>query len=177
MKKNFKTLVAAMLVTIPLITLAQTEKSGFNLNKKYSPGSTKSYTPGNKFEVQFRSDIPIRAFRNLIKHYDDVSNLHWYNTENGFFAQSDASGVQTRAEFDEQGFWRETITNFTEDQTPEAIKKLIKEAYDNFNIIVAHKIETNAASVFIVKIESETQLKILEIKSGAMELTGDYVKE
>jgi hypothetical protein len=177
MKKNLKTLVTAAVIILPLITFAQAQKSGFNLNKKYSPGGTKTYAPRNKFEVQFRSDIPIRAFRNLIKHYNDVSNLHWYNTENGFFAQFDASGVQTRAEFDEQGFWRETITNFTEDQTPEDIKKLVKEAYNNFNIIVAHKIETNAASVFIVKIENETQLKTLEIKNGVMELTGDYVKE
>jgi hypothetical protein len=102
-----------------------------------------------------------------------------YKTNNDFIvdyrSQFDASGIQTRVQFDTQGFWCETITNFTEEQTPEKIKHMVKDVYPGFSILITHKIETNAASVFIVKIENKTQLKTLEIKDGEMKLTGAFV--
>jgi hypothetical protein len=177
MKRNFKTLMAlAVLAAFPLITFAQTEKSGYNLNKKYAPGAPASNTANNQFDVAFRNDVPIRALRNFINNYRDVTSLHWYNIEGGFFAQFFADSIDTRAEFDANGFWCETISNFTEEQTPKAIRDLVKEVYADFNIIIVHKIETNAALWYVVKLENGTQWKTLKIKDGEMELTGDYVK-
>lgn len=166
-----------MLFTISACALfAQEEKSGFNVNKEYAPGGAKSYKTNNDFIVDYRSDIPIRSFRKFVNHYNDVSNLHWYNVENGFIAQFDASGIQTRVQFDMQGFWCETISNYTPEQTPQKIKNKVKEVYPGFDILITHRIDTNAASVFIVKIENKTQLKTLEIKDGEMKLTADYIK-
>jgi len=176
MCKNPIATLIAVFTAVSVTTFAQTEKSGYNLNKKYAPGAPASNTGNNQSEVAFRNDVPIRALRNFINNYKNVTNLHWYNTGDRFFAQFLAEGVEKRVQFDEKGFWYETISNFTAEQIPKAIGELVKSVYDDFSIIIVHKIETNTAVWYVVTIENKAKLKILTIHNGEMELTGDYVK-
>jgi len=176
MKKILKTLLTAMLITFPFVMFAQNEVSGFNLSKKYKPGAAASYTINTDADVKYSNNVPVRAFRNFISHYKNVNNLHWYNIESGFIAQFNADSIQTRVEFDAKGFWCETISNYTGEQTPAFIRNMVKEVYTDFNIIIVNKVETNAALIYVVKIENKTQFKTLTICNGEMKLTGDYVK-
>jgi len=178
MKKNLKTLMAvAALATFPVLLFAQTKQSGYNLTKKYSPGASASYTTGNEPKLEFRNDIPVRAIRNFIARFNEVTNLHWYTFEEGFIAKFIADSIETRVEFDMKGYWIETINTYNEENMPSAIKDVVKYSYRDFNVIVAHKIENQKTSWFVVKIENKTQLKTLKIKDGEMEIIGDFVKE
>lgn len=177
MKKNFKTLAAVVAIaTLPLTVFAQSEKTGFNINKKYTPGGPALSTAGDDTKLQFRNDIPIRAIRNFIAKYNDVANLHWYTIEEGFIAKFVADDIEVRTEFDTKGFWTETINTYNEENMPSAIKDIVKYSYKDFNVIVAYKIENPKTSWFVIKIENQTQLKTLRIKDGEMEITGDFVK-
>jgi hypothetical protein len=178
MKKNLKTLMAvAALATFPVLLFAQTKQSGYNLTKKYSPGASASYTTGNEPKLEFRNDIPVRAIRNFIARFNEVTNLHWYTFEEGFIAKFIADSIETRVVFDTKGFWSETINTYSEENMPAVIKNIVEYSYRDFNVIVAHKIETPTASWYIVKIENETKLKTLQIKNGEMEIIADFVKE
>jgi hypothetical protein len=177
MKKNFKAFVAFVAIAaFPLTVFAQSEKTGFNINKKYTAGAPALNTTGNDTKLQFRNDIPIRAIRNFIAKYNEVANLHWYTIEEGFIAKFVADSIEVRTEFDTKGFWTETINTYNEENMPPAIKDVVKYSYKDFNVIVAYKIENPKTSWFVIKIENKTQLKTLKIKDGEMETIGDFVK-
>jgi len=66
---------------------------------------------------------------------------------------------------------------FNEDQMPEEIKGEVKERFYDYHIIVAYEIRFDRDSCYIIKIETATSLKILQLINDEIEVKGDYTKK
>jgi hypothetical protein len=69
------------------------------------------------------------------------------------------------------------LSAFNESQMPEEIRSEVKSVYPNYNIIVAYEIKFEMDSIYVMKIETASSLKILQLYNGQMEATENYTKK
>jgi len=130
-----------------------------------------------KYFIDVRvNDINIKAIRHFIMTYTNAEDEKWYKMSDGFIASFTKDSVQKKAIYDLKGGWRCTLSALNEAQMPADIKDEVKSAYPGFDILIAYEINTEPASAYIIKIESNTKIKILQIVNGEIEETGDYIK-
>jgi len=93
--------------------------------------------------------IPDAVKAAFAKKYPGENDPDWFFDKNGNYeAKFKKDGIHYRADFTPQGVWVETETNIKEKELPKAIKKVIKEKYDDLKIAEIEKVESNAKGLF-----------------------------
>lgn len=123
-----------------------------------------------------RNDVNIKAVRDFMKQYKNVSGEEWYKVSDGLIAKFIESGIETKVGYDFNGNWHCTLRTYSEDKLPFDIRDIVKSKYYDFNILVAYEITHFDNVTYIMKIEDTKRLKTLRISDGNMEVIGDYVK-
>jgi len=164
-------------IFVPHSSSAQTGKSTLSFNPA-SPANVVSFFNDKKYFAGIRlNDISIKAMRHFVKTYVNAEDEKWYRLPDGFIASFTEDSVQKEAVYDRKGGWRSTLSSLNETQMPADIKDQVKSAYPDFDILVAYEIKTGPNLGYVVKIESKTKIKILQVIDGAMAETADYIKE
>jgi hypothetical protein len=181
MKKIISTLVIiTAIITSPQHAFTQaakdTGKDVFAYNS-VSPEDPFSLFNDKKYFPESRlNDINIKAVRDFINSFKDVTNEKWYSISDGFIASFTKAGIQTKVVYDLQGVRHCTLRAFNEKQMPEEIRNMVKSKYYDFNILVGYEVKYDSGSIYIIKIDNTTKLKILKITNEEIEVIGDYTK-
>jgi hypothetical protein len=179
MKKKFIALIitiVTIIISAPKI-LAQEGKKILAYNSVKSSGIFSLFSEKKYFVETRLNDINIKAVRHFLKNYKDVNGEKWYKISDGFIADFTKDSIQTKVVYDLNGVWHCTLNAFDEKKMPSEVRDMVKTKYCDFNILIAYQIIYDEGVIFIIKIDSATKLKILNIVNGEMEVTGDYVKQ
>lgn len=120
--------------------------------------------------------VNVKALKNFSKHYK-VSNETWSNGEDCIVASYDVDSVSNYIYYDKKGHWGGSLKVYQEDKMPMDIRKMVKQEYYDYNIVVVNEIETDAASAqptYIVIVENEKNIKQIRIQNDNMEVYREF---
>lgn len=81
--------------------------------------------------------------------YPGENDPDWHKDSHGYYeANFKIDGIKYRADFKADGTWVETETSIDEDDLPDAIKKVIKEKFDDEKITEVEKVESGTKGLF-----------------------------
>ncbi len=159
-------------ITSPVGALAQVDKNTFAYNSFSSFDPVSSGTE----KRTYMNDINIKAVRDFIKSFKNVTNEKWYRVSDGFIAHFTQDGIETKVAYDQKGVFHCTLRTLNESQLPTAIRAAVKSKYYDFKILVAYEITHDSDPVYIFKIEDSKTLKMLRVVDGEIEIITDNIK-
>lgn len=96
-----------------------------------------------------KGGVPDEVKEAFAKKYPGENDPDWHLDKNGNYeAKFKKKGIHYRADFTPKGAWVETETNIKEKDLPDAVKKVMKEKYDDFKISEIEKVESSAKGLF-----------------------------
>ncbi|MBV7268108.1 PepSY-like domain-containing protein [Winogradskyella luteola] len=100
--------------------------------------------------------------------YPGENDPDWHKDDQGYYeAHFKIDGVKYRADFNADGSWVETETSIDEDDLPEAIKKVIKEKFDDEEITEVEKVDSATKGLFYdVEFKRKGKNKDVEFKAN-----------
>jgi hypothetical protein len=179
MKQFIYVLITTMLLVTAINsrTLAQTDKN-LPSSRPSSALDVFSLFSNKKYFLEMRiNDVNIKAMRDFVKSFKDVQEEKWYKISDGFVSSFIQNGVRTKVVYDLKGRRHCILRAFNEEQMPPKIKSEVKETFYDYDIIVAYEIKDERNSYYIIKIETATSLKILQLIGNDIEVKGDYTKK
>lgn len=133
-------------------------------------------TEENNYAPVLMRDISIKAVRNFIKEYKNVSNVKWFESEDGFVVYFNMDGIKTKVYYDKKGNYECKVRNYYENRLLSEVRHLVKSNYYDFSIYCVVEISANDKTAYVVKLESKTSWKTIKIVNNEMEVTQDYKK-
>lgn len=116
--------------------------------------------------------ISSKAISNFNKSYKGIDNAQWFETKQGgsvcrFVVKDEVN----RAYYDKKGNWQYTISDYTEKELPEDVRRQVKSTYYDYNISFAQKIDMAIASkiVYLVQVRNEKDFKTVRVCDGEMD--------
>jgi hypothetical protein len=123
--------------------------------------------------------ISSKAVSNFNKSHKGIGDEQWFETKEGGSVCRfvDNNGVN-RAYYNKKGNWQYTISDYTEKELPEDIRRQVKSTYYDYDISFAQKIDMVMASklVYLVQIQHEKDFKVVRVCEGEMEDLGESGK-
>ena len=117
-----------------------------------------------------------KVMRDFIKRYTDGKGEEWHRANDGLIASFVENGIETKVAYNKKNNWCWTMRTLDETQLPFEVRAIAKSKYYDFNIVMAFEINYESGVTYIVKIMDKTQLKVLKIHDGEMEVTEDYTR-
>lgn len=143
--------------------------------EKLIPPSKQFNSSGNAGFI-FRNDICIKAVRNFIKRYGDISYVTWRQSPNGAAAYFTANDIMTSVYFHKNGDYKCMIRYYREDKLPQYIRHLVRSRYYDYSIFSATELNENGKTIYDVKIEDKRSYKTIRIIDGEMEVRDEFFK-
>ena len=99
--------------------------------------------------------------------YPGENDPDWHQDDHGYYeAHFKIDGIKYRADFNEDGSWVETETSIDEKDLPEAIKKVIKDKYEDEDITEIEKVDSATKGAFYdVEFKKKGKNKDVEFKA------------
>ena len=113
------------------------------------------------------------AFR---KAFPDAENLSWYKYDKEYLAKFFAKDMEHNTLFKQNGYTKYDISYGYEGQLPEEIKKLVTDAYDNYQIIRAIHIKAEGRDIWIVKMEGMKKFVTVRVEDNEMDEVESFYK-
>jgi len=168
-------LIPAMLLTTDNVR-AQNKEDGVTYNSHSTLNPFSLFTEKSYFSETSINDININAVSDFTRSFSNIRDQKWYTISDGFIASFTQKGVQTKVVYDLRGQRHCVLSAFNEIQMPVKVKEIVKSRYRDFNILVAYEIKYDSSTVYIMEIETKTQIKILKMTNGEIEVTAHYTK-
>ena len=122
------------------------------------------------------SGVNVKAVKDFSKSFKNVTGEKWYTVSDGFFANFNDKGIETKVAYDKKGIWHSTIRTLDDTQLPSDVRDVVKSKYYDSKILVGYEIKHNDGFVYIIKIEDTKTLKILRVTDGEIEIISDYTR-
>lgn len=179
--KKVKQFIIELLITIFAITITAksiAQSKDMLANQSASSLDLFSLFNNKKYFVEIDvDDVNVKAVRDFIKSFKNVQDKKWYKISDGFVSSFTKDGVQTKAFYDLKGNRHCILSAFNGSQIPPEIRNDVKRRFYNYNIIVAYEIKFEDDCFYIIKIETASSIKILQLLNGEIEVKGDYKKQ
>ena len=120
--------------------------------------------------------VNMKVMRDFITRYTDGKEEEWHQANDGLIASFVENGIETKVAYNKKNKWCWTMRTLDETQLPFEVRNIAKSKYYDFNIVIAFEINYESGVTYIVKIIDKTQLKVLKIHAGEMEVTEDYTR-
>lgn len=173
-----KTILHTLIIILLLIGLSQNanaQKAIGIFNKRTVKEMYKADSMNMTFSEAHKNDVNIKAVRNFIKFYKDISDVQWYTVEDGFIAKFQKDGIETKVEYDVTGKRRNILRTYDESHMAFEIRDLVKRQYYDYNILVTYEIEHSNGVIYMVKIMDKATIKLLQIVNNEMKVVEDFV--
>lgn len=96
-----------------------------------------------------KAQAPDAVKKTFQAKYPGENDPDWHKDSHGYYeANFKINGIKYRADFNADGTWVETETSIDEDDLPDAIKKVIKEKFDDEKITEVEKVESATKGLF-----------------------------
>ena len=163
-------------------TNAQDSTSFAKLNLKIlqeaiSLPKMKVISGSDELKVLRTNEINIRAIRDFIKEYKNVSEARWYISGNGFLAVYFTNAdITTRRYYNKKGVYEYMIRYYNEIKLPRNIRHLIKTQYYDFDIFQITEFSRKGKIAYLTKIHDKDHWKTIVIVENEMEVVDEYPK-
>ncbi|WP_300442036.1 PepSY-like domain-containing protein [Christiangramia sp.] len=90
-----------------------------------------------------REKVPEAVQRNFQKKYPGENDPDWKQDDHGYWeSHFKMNGEKYRADFNADGTWIETENDIKKKELPEAIKKVIREKYSEYEIAEVEQVDS-----------------------------------
>ncbi|WP_041250051.1 PepSY-like domain-containing protein [Christiangramia forsetii] len=119
-----------------------------------------------------KSEVPEAVAMAFQKKYPGENDPDWEQDEHGYWeSHFKQDGEKYRADFNTDGSWVETENDIKTENLPEAIKKVIKEKYSDYEITeVEHVISAKKGEFYDVEFKQKGKNKDVEFREDGTEL-------
>lgn len=181
MKNYLLPCLAGIMLTCINSTSHTQSTSGFvKLNaqtslEKLIPPSKQFNSPGSAGFI-FRNDICVKAVRNFVRRFRDISDVTWRQSQSGAAAYFTMNDIRISVYFHKNGDYRCMIRYYREDKLPQYIRHLVRSHYDDYAIFSVAELNENGKTIYDVKIEDKLSYKTIRIIDGEMEVREEFFK-
>lgn len=122
--------------------------------------------------VGVKAQAPEAVKKTFQAKYPGENDPDWHKDDHGYYeAHFKIDGIHYRADFNADGTWVETETSIKKKDLPKAIKKVIKERYDDEKITEIEKVESATKGLFYdVEFKRKGKNKDVEFREDGSEL-------
>jgi hypothetical protein len=175
--KHFLPFFATLLFSASLILTATAQSSGIadsNKNKDAKLDyvimqAASSSAHETYISVINRDTIPACAVKNFERSFIGIDNVRWEKTAEGSYLAGFINDNKTAlVVYNHNGEWMHTIYNYGADQLNQNIKTKIINAYGEYKISYVDEVNTAGSTVYLVHIESETNIKTIKFCDNKM---------
>ena len=164
-----KLLITTAMTIVVLSGCAYSQQSGHTL----ASANVKITQPQNKYI----NDISIRAMRDFVGRYGDVSNAIWHRSKDSYIAVFFRDSVQHRVVYSNRGDLNFIMKYYDEKRLARNIRAQIKSTYYDYQIYIVQEIESpNHPTIYIVNLQGDTDWKKVRLFQGEMEVMEEYKK-
>jgi len=103
----------------------------------------------NVLSCQSNEEVPKAVKVNFNEKYPNENDPDWHKDQNGNFESNfKKDGKHYRADFSPTGEWIETELSIEKDDLPDAVKKKLKESYDDLKIVEIEEVQHATKGLF-----------------------------
>ena len=118
----------------------------------------------------YRNDVSIKAVRNLLLNFDNVTNEEWYEAPDRSVVTFSVNDIQYRVDYDKQGNWIQTIRIYGAAKLPADVRDAVRSTYYDYNIFQVQEVEIPLHPVnYFITIDNKTKLINLRVYNGEIE--------
>jgi hypothetical protein len=164
-----KKLIMATSLTVVALTGCAYSQQGNTL----AAAKVRTLKPGN----EYLNDINVRAMRDFVSRYGDVTNAVWHRSNDNYVAVFYKDSVQHRVIYSGRGDLSYIMKYYEESRMPRNIRAQVKSMYYDYKIYVIQEIETpDHPTVYIVNLQGDTDWKKVKLCQGEMEVMEEFRK-
>jgi len=164
-----KLIMATGLTVVALTGCAYSQQSGHSL----ASANVKALKPQN----QYLNDINVRAMRDFVSRYGDVTDAIWHRSNENFIAVFYRDSIQHRVIYTNRGDLSYVMKYYEESRMPRPVRAQVKSTYYDYKIYVIQEIETpEHPTIYIVNLQGDTDWKKVRVCQGEMELMEEFKK-
>jgi hypothetical protein len=122
--------------------------------------------------------VNTRAMRNFVKSYSSAVDANWQPVKEGgwqvFFI---ADSIRCRALYSKRGNWLFTLRSYNENRLPRDVRSIVRSTYYDYAITYIDEVSApGQATTYLVQIQDEKGIKILQVADGEMETLRELAK-
>lgn len=164
-----KKLIMATGLTVVALTGCAYSQQGNTL----AAARVRTLKPGN----EYLNDINVRAMRDFVSRYGDITNAIWHRSNDNYVAVFYKDSVQHRVIYTGRGDLSYVMKYYEESRMPRNIRAQVKSTYYDYKIYVIQEIETpDHPTVYIVNLQGDTDWKKVKLCQGEMEVMEEFRK-
>ena len=164
-----KKLILATSLTVVALTGCAYSQQGNTL----AAANVRALKPGNNY----LNDINVRAMRDFVSRYGDVSDAIWHRSNDNFVAVFFKDSIQHRVIYTGRGDLSYIMKYYEESRMPRNIRAQVKSTYYDYKIYVIQEIVTpDHPTVYIVNLQGDTDWKKVKLCEGEMEIMEEFKK-
>ncbi|MBS1604201.1 MAG: hypothetical protein JST42_16155 [Bacteroidetes bacterium] len=122
--------------------------------------------------------VNTRALRNFGKSYSSAVDAEWQALKDGGWQVRFVSdSIRYRALYSGKGNWLFTIGSYNENRLPRDVRSIVKTTYYDYAITYIDEVSApGQPTTYLVQIQDEKAIKILQVADGEMETLRELVK-
>lgn len=164
-----KKLIMATGLTVVALTGCAYSQQGNTL----AAARVRTLKPGN----QYLNDINVRAVRDFVSRYGDITDVIWHRSNDNYIAVFFKDSVQHRVIYTNRGDLSYEMKYYEENRMPRTIRAQVKSIYYDYRIYVIQEIVTpDHPAVYIVNLQGDTDWKKVKLCQGEMEIMEEFRK-
>lgn len=144
----------------------------------YSQETASSLAASGKIlhpKTQYINDINIRAMRDFVKRYSNVTDEKWHKSNDNYIAVFFRDSTQYRVIYDSRGDLCYIMKYYEEHQMARDIRAQVKSIYYDYKIFIIQEIDTpDSPPVYIINLQGETDWKKIKLCQGEIEVMEEY---
>jgi hypothetical protein len=168
MKKLFFRYTTGFIPFIALVSCAYAQSS--TITTDLNPSSKEvAYNNPSAARGATTVSISTKAVKDFAKTFKKAGNASWFVIPDGYVAEFNQDGIETKVYYDRKGRWVGNLRSFLEDKMPRDIRHRVKSHYYDYTIYYVQEVTVADKIAYLVKIEDKTSMKTIRILDGEME--------
>lgn len=117
-----------------------------------------------------------RLSKNFEARFKGASNVIWDKHETGFNGFFTKDGLRNMVCYSKYGYLLNSMVTYYEDRLDKSIKRIIKDAYEDYKILLVNEVRQDGITVYVVTIENEKNIKLVTVCEGEINIYKEYKK-
>jgi hypothetical protein len=126
-------------------------------------------TPETKEDERIVYKVNIKAVRDFMKTYNNISNEKWKILEDGYVV-SFADNLKIKKIFyDKKGSFLYTVDYYPETELPKDVRGAVKSLYHDYSIAIIREInfdKRNQTPIYIIHVKKDSSFKTVRFSEG-----------
>lgn len=130
-----------------------------------------------KPQSQFLNDINVKAMRDFVSRFGDVSNAVWHKNTDTYVAVFKRDSVQHRIVYTNRGDLSFIMKYYEENRMPRNVRAQVKSVYYDYKIFVIQEIQVaDKPPIYIVNLQDDKEWMKVKLVQGEMEVMEEFKK-